>query len=123
MRAHKESDVKELCKAYDVAPLEEDEDYDSFLTRLYPVVLNHANNEDARYRSSIEVSWAALKKGFEYARVPFDSKEKYKTDLQEMLSFCMRDLVASDPWTAVASILTGEYYEEEEEDDDDDDDE
>lgn len=111
-RAHEEYDVEELCKAYNVARLEENEDYDSFMKRIYPVILDHAKTEENRYRSSRNLSWTALKDGFEYSRVPFDSKQKYVTNLQERLSFSVRDCVASDPWTAAASILGGEYMEE-----------
>lgn len=113
MRANEESNVQELCTEYGVARLGEDEHFDSFLKRIYPVVLDHAKTQERDYRSARQLSWAALKEGFEYSQIPFDSKQKFTNNLQERLSLCVRQSVASDPWTAAASILAEECTEEE----------
>ncbi|GAX17523.1 hypothetical protein FisN_18Lh168 [Fistulifera solaris] len=119
LRANSNSDVHELCKAYGIAPLQDGETFQCFSQRIYPVILDHAQQLEGVYRSSRSMSWDGLKEGFdysklswevhlEYAPVLFHSKQKNQKDLDDRMSSSVRECVANDPWATMATILAEE---------------
>lgn len=112
-RADNESNTKALCETFGVAEIGDNEDYETFLGRIYPYVLEFAKTYEHSYSSDRQLGWDSLKEGFEYSYEFFDSKQKYHHGLQQQLYLCLREHLASVPWTAATSILSVECIEEE----------
>jgi hypothetical protein len=119
LRANNNSNVHELCKVYGIAPLQDGETFECFSQRIYPAILDHAQQQEGVYRSSRSLSWDGLKEGFDYSKlswevhleytpVLFHSKQKNQKDLDDQMSSSVRECVANDPWAAMATILADE---------------
>lgn len=113
MRANEESNVQELCETFGVSQLGKNEDYESFSSRIIPVILDRAKEQDRIYSSTRTSGWNELKDGFEYPLVRFASKQKHRRNLLERLSLCVRECLAGNSWEAVDTILAPECMDEE----------